>query len=271
VRALLNASEKVPQACFESAWEYLLNAQLKDGSWPSSPEERRGSWVTSLVCSVLTQDRKWERSVETGLEWLCQDYPRNSALWRRLLRKLRGGSEKLAEQNDSLNGWGWTPQTSSWVEPTAFALLALRDAPESWRPSRAESRREIGVEVLYDRVCAKGGWNCGNPKVYGVEGEPLVLPTSWALLALQHEHDKDEKWRSLSWLFETYPQIVSPTSSAVARITLETYGIQLPKNGPRLEKLFGTQDFLRMTQTVSWTCLALSPKRAWFPRRGGKP
>ena len=28
--------------------------------------------------------------------------------------------------------------------------------------------------MLYDRMCPGGGWNCGNPKVYGVAGEPLV-------------------------------------------------------------------------------------------------
>ena len=46
--------------------------------------------------------------------------------------------------------------------------------------------------MLYDRMCPGGGWNCGNPMVYGVPGEALIVPTVWALLALRDEPKKTE-------------------------------------------------------------------------------
>ena len=98
----------------------------------------------------------------------------------------------------SYRGWGWTPGTSSWVEPTSFALLALERSRSrrSCHPT-ANRRRELATAMLYDRMCPGGGWNCGNPRVYGVAGEPLVVPTVWALLALRAQSARRENTESL--------------------------------------------------------------------------
>jgi hypothetical protein len=264
LRALQNVPVHIPEDHLRNAREHLLLAQLGDGSWPAAPEEKTGSWVTSLACSVLPQDDDCKDSVTAGLKWLCEDYPRDSTPWRRFLRKVASGN-RVSEQDDSFRGWGWTPRTASWVEPTAFALQALRGAPTEWRPKESPQRRELAVGLLYDRMCPKGGWNCGNPRVYGVDGEPLVLPTGWALLALHDQPAHDRKSRSLAWLQESVPAIHGPASLAIARITLEAYGLPLPVTRQNLRNLFDAREFLRTTEVVSWTCLSLSPKRIWFP------
>ena len=51
--------------------------------------------------------------------------------------------------------------------------------PGSGRTDR--SRRA----VLFDRVCHEGGWNYGNPEVYGQKLWPYVPTTAVALLAMQ--------------------------------------------------------------------------------------
>src|SRR5215471_4199070 len=263
LRALQNSPEHVVEDHLRSAQQHLLLAQLRDGSWPAAPEEKTGSWVTSLACSVLSHDKDYKSSVSAGLEWLCQDYPRDSAPWRRFFQKFH--PSRVADHDDSFRGWGWTPRTSSWVEPSAFAIQALRDCPSEWRPAQSAQRLELAVGVLYDRMCPMGGWNCGNPRVYGVDGEPLVLPTGWALLALHDQPACERKSKSLAWLHASIASIRGPASLAVARITLEAYGIELPEVHHKLQNLFDARELLRTTEVVSWTCLALSPKRYWFP------
>jgi hypothetical protein len=265
IRALANSPVPVSRESLKSAFDFVLSSQLKDGSWPSVCEAHSGSWVTSLACSVISRDKSFSSQARAALEWLCDDYPRDSALWRRALRRLRF-SKPVSSHDDSCRGWGWTPRTASWVEPTAFAIQALLDCPEDWRPRAAGNRLELATGLLYDRMCPDGGWNCGNPLVYGVAAEPLVLPTSWVLLALRDSPSHERKSMSLDWLVRAFAKISSAASHAVARITLEAHGRELPKTHRSLPEMFDPGAFLRTTEVVSWISLALSPKRLWFPK-----
>ena len=126
----------------DRGFQFLRAAQLADGSWAASPDVTTGCWVTSLACWVLLADAHAQQAVAAGLKWLCDDWPRDSAPWRRLLARF-SSEHKISAQNDSLRGWGWTPGTSSWVEPTSFALILLARAPrEAWPPG-ADRRREL--------------------------------------------------------------------------------------------------------------------------------
>ena len=79
----------------------------------------------------------------------------------------------------TLIGWPWVAGTHSWVEPTALALLALGREGKLDHP-----RARAGVAVLCDRAIPTGGWNLGNPVVFGTALRPLPGPTGLALLAL---------------------------------------------------------------------------------------
>jgi hypothetical protein len=86
-------------------------------------------------------------------------------------------------QNPNLQGWSWIDGTFSWVEPTAWCTLAVkqlaRAAPE------AAARLDEAERVMRDRACAGGGWNYGNPEVYGKNLPAHVPPTAVGVLALQ--------------------------------------------------------------------------------------
>jgi squalene-hopene cyclase-like protein len=258
LHALLNASwpDKSP---LTRGFQYLLGAQLKDGSWPSSPEETMGSWVTSLACWVLLSDKNSSKAVGAGINWFCEDWPRDSTPWRRFLRRL-SSQRSISGQNDSLRGWGWTPRTSSWVEPTSFALLALQLSPNELLPRSAGRRQQLAEELLYDRMCPGGGWNCGNPLVYGVAGQPLVIPTAWALLALRKHADRPENQKSIEWLEKNIPTMEGPGSVALARICLESYGRIWPAKAPDLRDIYRKNEFLKNIQVTAWACLALGPR-----------
>jgi hypothetical protein len=264
LRALFGHTEAQDTETFRKGAGYLQSAQLPDGSWPACAEIRAGSWITSLTCSLLAADRQSAKSVAIGLKWLCDDFPRDSSPWMRFVRSLRAKSH-IHSQNDSYRGWGWTPKTASWVEPTAFALMALRDAPAEQLPRNAAERRDLAVALLYDRVCPGGGWNCGNPRVYGVDGDALVLPTCWALLALREAPEKPGRALSLAWLQKEFAKIKSAASLAVARITLENHGIGSPQAKRDLQNWSAQELAGQGTHVLAWVCLALDPARRWPP------
>jgi hypothetical protein len=264
LRALFGHTETQDAESFRKGAAYLQSTQLPDGAWPACAEMRAGSWITSLACSVLAADGQSAKNVAAGLKWLCEDFPRDSSLVRRLLQSLRRKSQ-IVSQNDSYHGWGWTPKTASWVEPTAFALMALRDAPSEQLPRNAAERRDLAVALLYDRMCPGGGWNCGNPRVYGVDGDALVLATCWTLLALREAPEKPGRALSLAWLQKELAKIASAASLAVAQMTLENYGFERPHASRDLQDWSAQELAAQGTHVLAWVCLALDPARRWAP------
>ena len=246
------------------ALDFLKSRQRADGSWPATSEMESGSWVTSLACSILARAPGCRKSVSTGMLWLCEDYPRDSSPWQKFLKKFYNLSHIVAH-NDSYRGWGWTPRTSSWVEPTAFALMAFQDreAGDSQHSAQIAERRDLALSLLYDRMCPGGGWNCGNPRVYGVDGDPLVLPTCWALLALRNAPEHPNRDLSLAWLRNAFPTIETAGSLAVARITLENYGIEPPAAKRNLSSWTGQEIAEQGSHVMAWVSLALNPARTW--------
>lgn len=260
--ALFASKPYADDQVFRKAARFLQASQLADGSWPATSKMSMGSWVTSLACSVLSRDALSADNVKAGLKWICEDFPRDSSPLRRFVRSLRPKSATVS-QNDSYRGWGWTPQTASWVEPTSFALMALREAEPQQLPKNAAERRSLAVLLLYDRMCPGGGWNCGNPRVYGVDGDALVLATCWALLALRDAPEKAGRALSIEWLRKEFSNIESAGSLAVARMTLENYGIEPPQAKRSLQD-WTAEDFAEQgTHVLAWVCMALDPARHW--------
>jgi hypothetical protein len=271
IRALADPSESV-QAHITRGIAFLKSQQLSDGSWPATTGMSSGGWVTSLAASVLArllaqttaQGPSIEKSVHAGLQWLCDDYPRDSSRWQKFLNNFQSSH---ASHNDEFRGWGWTPRTASWVEPTAFALMAFASAPDLSSATQLaksiQDRRTLAIGLLYDRMCSGGGWNCGNPRVYGVDGDSLIPPTCWALLALRDCPEHPNRQLSLAWLQKSFATIASPGSLALAQITLETYGVPLPAAQHHLTD-WSAQDLTDQgTHVAAWASLALNPRRSW--------
>jgi hypothetical protein len=260
--ALFQSSQPKNENAYRRQLEFLQSRQLPEGSWPAGPEMSGGGWVTSLACCALSGSAGSDKQLRAGLQWICEDVPRDSSPWQRFMRSLRPDS-KLTAQSDSYRGWGWTPKTSSWVEPTSFALMALREAPSEKLPKGASQRRESGISLLYDRMCPGGGWNCGNPRVYGVDGDALVLPTCWALLALHDAPEKPGRALSLAWLQKAFARIASPGSLAVAQMTLEIYATQVPEARHNLQDWSAEELAENGTHVLAWVCMALNAQRSW--------
>jgi hypothetical protein len=239
------------------ARDFLQTTQLADGSWPSAPGEQTGSWVTSLCCLALTAigDQTQQSTIELGHHWICDDWPSDSTPWRRFLSRF-SSQRDVAPINNSYRGWGWTPGTSSWVEPTAFAMLALERVASPELVEKAKRRRTLATSLLLDRMCPGGGWNAGNPLVYGAAGEPAVGPTVWSLLALRNRPLSRETTLSLDWLESAITTTQGPGSLALALICIVRFGRSGPATGPDLDKLLRNSGFLDNALVAAWAVLA---------------
>ncbi len=251
------------------AFHFLELAQLQDGSWPCSPHQREGSWVTSLACFALLHRKESREKVARGLAWLCQELPGEARWFPRLMRRF-SKRPKIGTQNETYYGWSWTVGTASWVEPTAYAILLLHVTPAELRSATAQQRLDLGEAMLRDRMCPGGGWNCGNPVVYGVPGIPQMSSTAWALLALREHPEWPEVKESISWVQEHLKEIQSPGSLALALMAMNACGRADEGLAQSLQSLYETKEISLSVPEVAWAVLAPDPNHTWLkPTRNG--
>jgi hypothetical protein len=129
-------------------------------------------------------------------------------------------------QDNSLQGWSWLEATFSWVEPTAWAVLALEKAIPAGMVAEDVGRTRIAEaqRVLIDRCCRDGGWNYGNANVLGQDLFPHVPTTAVALLALQSRREEPAVVRSLSFLESHWADEQSALALGLSSISLRTWG-----------------------------------------------
>jgi hypothetical protein len=196
------------------------------------------------------------------LHWLNEDRPRDSGFWWRLVRWITG-RKRISAQSAALSGWSWTPHTASWVEPTCYALI-VQQIQTAAPQSEFTKRRELAEAMLYDRMCPGGGWNCGNPMVYGVAGQPQVGPTVWALIALREHSQRSENRLSLDWLERNREVVQSPESLALTHIALGIYGRREGAVADRMNRFQESDAISLSVQSVSWAALARSDSAKWL-------
>jgi hypothetical protein len=144
-----------------------------------------------------------------------------------------------ARQNNQIQAWSWTSDTFSWVEPTAYCLLALKQAR---RAGFAVDATRIGdaEALLFDRCCSGGGWNYGNANMLGKELLPYVPTTALSLLALQDRTSEAVFTRSREYLVKNAVSEQSPIALSLALIGLRTLGDSVAHIQAALERQLPT-------------------------------
>lgn len=130
-------------------------------------------------------------------------------------------------QNNRLQAWSWVPGAFSWVEPTAWTLLALKQGAAALDRSAADlCRRRIAEaeRLLINRACAGGGWNYGNANMYGRELHAHVPTTAIALLAMQDRPEEAAVRRGLDCLSERRLSERTGMALALTSITMRVFG-----------------------------------------------
>ena len=205
------------------AWKLISGWQQADGSWKPSAKVGLSSWATSLCVLIAAAREEWGEPFQKGVSWLLGSSGVESDFLNRLV--VAFGLVK-AERNMSLKGWPWKPDTSSWVEPTAHALVALRKASpklsgnESMKMLRERVR--TGEKQLIDCRSHDGGWNYGSPEALGVNLPSYPETTALALVGLQGTKGLDRAFELASSMMEATP---SPLARAWLTIAMRLHGV----------------------------------------------
>lgn len=246
----------------ERGLEWLIELQAPDGSWPIHRDVPHGSWVTALATlSLAALDQHRARAVD-GARWLLGH--RGRALgW------LASGVYRLAPDrmvvrlNPDLRAWPWTPDGFSWVEPTAYALIALKKLNAEAGRSAGEHIREA-ERLLYDRMCRGGGWNHGNSNAYGIDMPPYPETTALALIALQDRAAEPANHASLRRLVTLLDEVESGLSLSWAIVCHSIHGHDVAEWRRRLVRRYARSGFLDETRVVALALLALSERVSPF-------
>lgn len=196
--------------------DYLLALQRADGAVPVRGGEDSPSWTTSLAVLAWRAVGAAADSPEVlkAVAWIESQHGKS------LPRHPDMG------HNTEIDGWPWAAGTHSWLEPTAFHLLALKAA------QRRDSRRARDAALLLiDRQLPQGGCNYGNTFVLGQELRPHVQPSGIALAALAGEGDHSGRLdRSIGWVRKAISSQTTACSLSWALLGLAAHGVELPES-----------------------------------------
>lgn len=204
--------------------DFLLQMQNTNGSWPAfRGDDPEGCWTTSVAVIALLAHQPGREPVQRAIQWLLGNEGREAHWFWNL--KFRFADRKV-QFDPNKHGWPWIPGTVSWVIPTAFSLIALKQAFSCCQTQRVTERIRVGLEMLFDRACPDGGWNAGNGVVLGSPLKPHIDPTAIALLALTDRATHQTTRHALSWLRANVRQCSAPYSLAWASLAFTEHELE---------------------------------------------
>jgi hypothetical protein len=169
--------------------------------------DRDPHWSTSLVLFTLSRHGIASDVQERCAQWLLA--------WEGALLD----PDSSVKMDPQLIGWPWYEGTFSWVEPTSYAMLALKQTGYGTHPRVQEAER-----FLYDRTCEGGGWNYGNRVVFGRVLTAFVPTTAIAILALQDKTLADPTLDAgLEFLVRETQRYPSVLSLALTMLCLDVF------------------------------------------------
>src|SRR5579863_3016345 len=206
-------------AAVDRGWNLLRSWQRPDGAFRPCAAVDEPHWSTSLVLMLGCVAGLFDDAIQRSLHWLLSSTGAESRPFFRLAHWLR---PSIVEFDASLVGWPWEPGTSSWVEPTAHALMALSRAARHVRQDGIENRIDVGKRMLLERRCRDGGWNYGNRRVLGADLPSYPETTALALMALDG-HASVEWGDTLSHVERVWQGSASPLARAWLAACLQQY------------------------------------------------
>lgn len=248
-------------SAFERGLDWLQLRQRDDGSFALTEDLPGSSWTTSLAVLALASDAERlpavRRRAQRGAEWLLGEEGREPSWWVRLLRGAFP-RERARGLDPYLTGWPWTSGAFSWVEPTAYALIALKRLRPELETERTEARIEEAEDMIYDRMCSGGGWNYGNSRVLGADLWPYADSTAIALISLHDHRSRAANQQSVNALRRMLERNDSGLALGWSLLCLQLYGEQTSDLVVRLARSFEARGFLGETRALAVGTLALA-------------
>lgn len=206
----------------ERGWKLLSSWHRPDGGWRASAQVDESHWATSLVVLLHGLRNDFGPSCRRGVEWLLGQRGVGESLVAKLQRVL--SRRKIVDQDVSLTAWPWRAGSAAWVEPTSYAMLALRATGLRIAPAEAKDRLDLGQRMLLERRCKDGGWNYGNRRVLDVNLESFPETTAAALLALHNGLSRAMVEPALNRASAVWERRPTPLAAAMLRTAFRTWG-----------------------------------------------
>jgi hypothetical protein len=239
--------------------EWLVRQQNENHSWPLNETVKEGSWTTALAITALGDSAERRERVLAAARWLLEQEGSKPGILAEIVLWATGrsGVNKL---NKDLIGWSWVPSSFSWVEPTSYALIALKKQRARLAGTNVEERIRQADAMIYDRMCTGGGWNYGNSKVLDYALWPYPDITALALIAMQDHASEKANQDSLQVLSNTARETDSGLALCWAAICFNLYGRDPSDFQKRIDKRFAATAFLGETKTLALAVIALGGK-----------
>jgi hypothetical protein len=205
------------------AWELLKSWQGADGGWRPSADVHVPSWSTSLCVRLAQLRGEFGEPFQRGVAWLLSSAGNEAPLWWRLMVRTKVVPE--TDRNLDYIGWPWKPNSASWVEPTAQAILTLKQASPRVSNSKLWDRVRTGESHLMDVRCTDGGWNVGNRAARQQDLVAYPETTAIALIGLQGHKDLG---KSMDLAARMARETISPLARAWLTIALRVHGADVP-------------------------------------------
>lgn len=219
-------------AC-RKALKLALGWQNADGSFRPAAAVASPSWTSALGVSLASIAGQAD-AASRGVDYLLQVHGTEADDW--LAKVISRILPQVALDRDpSLLGWPWRPSSTSWIEPTAHAILALRLASGNIfaarnipKPSLLQ-RVDLGQRMILSLRCKDGGWNYGSRSALAVELPSYPETTAVALLGLVGRTASDLK-SPLEYGKKLAGEPQAPLASAWLRVALALHGIVAPQD-----------------------------------------
>jgi len=224
---------------------FLLANQNSDGGWSTGPGIGQSDWTSALALLALRitkhyqpdliNEKIFKQSLKKAANYLITD--RNDFMFpvMRLLLFL-GAKGPMGLQFGK--GWPWNKNCYSWVEPTAYCLMALK-LPYLIDDHLIKIAVQHAHTFLLDRACKGGGWNHGAFYCLGEYCPPYILTTAESLLSLIDIPENEQVKSGLNYLDKAHGEGFSAWSLSLSILALDAYGYDCSHN---LNLLFNLQD-----------------------------
>ena len=205
------ASHNAQPRTVESGLAWLAKLQQPHGGVPITPAVPSPCWPTAFALltwlRAAPQSDSFTQNIERAADWLLN--ARGEPIEH---------NPDTSSHDPSIVGWAWVGQTHSWIEPTAYATLALRARGRSGDP-----RLRDAVRLILDRAIPAGGWNYGNARVLQNTLRPFPATTGVALAALAGEPKNAAIDAAIAFLTGQLERVRSPLSLSWGLIGLRAW------------------------------------------------
>lgn len=234
---------------------WLGHRQQPDGGWSFTPDIQEPSWASALAIVALSGLEAQRDRALRGARWLLDQGGSRPGWFASLLYRL-WPQRMPVRLNPDLRGWAWARGAFSWVEPTSYALIALKKLRRELGGTQVAERIREGELLLYDRMCEGGGWNYGNSNVLGENLLPYPDTTAVALIALQDHRTADRNRVGLQALQGMLREVESGFTLGWAILCFAIYHVETAGSQRALARAYEKTRFLGASKTLALALLA---------------